>query len=77
MSRALRSNGYDDAVKELKGLGVDLNAVKEGRGTGNIRMYSASIRLFDLFYPNAACLLPQGVMRNVNLLKLHKEDSNG
>jgi hypothetical protein len=73
MSRALRSNGYKEAVKELKGLGVDLNAVKEGWGTGNIRMYSASIRLFDLYYPNARSLLPVGVARSVNLLKLHKE----
>ena len=73
MSRALRSTGYDDADKELRDLGVDLNAVKEGWGTGNIRMYSASIRLFDLYYPNARSLLPQGVARIVNLLKLHKE----
>ena len=73
MSRALRSNGYDDAVKELRDLGVDLNGVKEGWGTGNIRMYSASIRLFDLYYPNAKALLPVGEMRSVNLLKLHKE----
>ena len=74
MSRALRNNGYDDAVRELKGLGVDLNAVKEGWGTGNIRMYAATIRLFDLYYPNAKALLPQGVARNINLLKLHKEE---
>ena len=73
MSRALRSNGYKEAVKELHDLGVDLNAVKEGWGKNNIRMYAATIRLFDLFYPNAACLLPQGVARNINLLKLHKE----
>ena len=73
MSRALRNNGYDDAVKELSDLGVDLNAVKEGWGTGNIRMYSATIRLFDLYYPNAKALLPVGVARNINLLKLHKE----
>jgi hypothetical protein len=73
MSRALKSRGYDDSVKELKGLGVDLNAVKEGWGTGNIRMYSASIRLFDLYYPNAKERLPQGVARSINLLKLHKE----
>ena len=73
MSRALRSTGYKEAVKELHDLGVDVNAVKEGWGTGNIRMYSASIRLFNLFYPNAACLLPQGVARSINLLKLHKE----
>ena len=73
MSRALRNNGYDDAVRELKGLGVSLNAVKEGWGTGNIRMYSATIRLFDLYYPNAKALLPQGAARNINLLKLHKE----
>lgn len=71
MSRALRSNGYDDAVEELKGLGVGLNVVKEGWGTGNIRMYAATIRLFDLFYPNAKALLPEGVMRSINLLKLH------
>jgi hypothetical protein len=73
MSRALRSNGYEEAVKELRDLGVDLNGVKEGWGTGNIRMYSASIRLFDLYYPNAKALLPVGEMRSVNLLKLHKE----
>jgi hypothetical protein len=73
MSRALRNNGYDDAVKELRDLGVDLNAVKEGWGTGNIRTYSASIRLFDLYYPNAKALLPVGEMRSINLLKLHKE----
>jgi hypothetical protein len=77
MSRALRNNGYKEAVKELHDLGVGLNVVKEGWGRSNIRMYAATIRLFDLFYPNAACLLPQGVMRSVNLLKLHKEDSNG
>jgi len=73
MSRALRNNGYKEAVKELHDLGVDLNAVKEGWGKNNIRMYAATIRLFDLFYPNAACLLPQGEMRSINLLKLHKE----
>ena len=73
MSRALRNNSYDDAVRELKGLGVGLNVVKEGWGRGNIRMYSATIRLFDLYYPNAKELLPQGVARNINLLKLHKE----
>ena len=73
MSRALRNNGYDDAVKELKGLGVGLNVVKEGWGRGNIRMYSATIRLFDMYYPNAKALLPVGEMRSINLLKLHKE----
>ena len=73
MNRALRSNGYNEAVKELHDLGVGLNVVKEGWGRSNIRMYAATIRLFDLFYPNAACLLPQGVMRSINLLKLHKE----
>ena len=73
MSRALRNNGYKEAVKELRDLGVDLNAVKEGWGTGNIKMYSATIRLFDLYYPNAKTLLPVGVARSVNLLKLHKE----
>ena len=73
MSRALRNDGYKEAVKELHDLGMDLNGVKEGWGTGNIRMYSATIRLFDLYYPNAKALLPQGVARNVNLLKLHKE----
>jgi hypothetical protein len=36
-------------------------------------MYAATIRLFDLYYPNAKELLPQGVTRNINLLKLHKE----
>ena len=74
MSRALRNNGYDDAVRELRDLGVDLNAVKEGWGTGNIRMYAATIRLFDVYYPNAKTLLPQGAARNINLLKLHKEE---
>ena len=73
MSRALRSNGYKEAVKELHDLGVGLNVVKEGWGRGNIRMYSATIRLFDLYYPNAKELLPVGEMRNINLLKLHKE----
>jgi len=73
MSRALRSNGYKEAVKELHDLGVGLNVVKEGWGRSNIRMYSASIRLFDLYYPNAKALLPVGEMRNINLLKLHKE----
>jgi hypothetical protein len=73
MSRALRNDGYKEAVKELHDLGVDLNAVKEGWGTCNIRMYSATIRLFDLYYPNAKSLLPQGVARSINLLKLHKE----
>ena len=73
MSRALRNNGYKEAVKELHDLGVDVNAVKEGWGRGNIRMYSASIRLFDLYYPNAKERLPQGVARSINLLKLHKE----
>ena len=73
MSRALRNNGYDNAVKELHDLGVGLNVVKEGWGRGNIRMYSATIRLFDLYYPNAKALLPVGVARNINLLKLHKE----
>ena len=74
MSRALRNKGYDDAVEELRKMGVGLNIVKEGWGTGNIRMYSATIRLFDLYYPNAKALLPQGVARNINLLKLHKEE---
>ena len=73
MSRALRNNGYDDAVRELHDLGVSLNVVKEGWGTGNIRMYAATIRLFDLYYPNAKALLPVGEMRGINLLKLHKE----
>ena len=73
MSRAIKTKGYDEAVKELKDLGVSLNAVKEGWGTGNIRMYAATIRLFDLYYPNAKDLLPVGVARNINLLKLHKE----
>jgi len=73
MSHAIKGTGYNEAVKELHDLGVDLNVVKEGWGKDNIRMYAATIRLFDLFYPNAACLLPQGVMRSINLLKLHKE----
>jgi hypothetical protein len=47
--------------------------VKEGWGRGNIRMYSATIRLFDLYYPNAKALLPVGEIRSINLLKLHKE----
>ena len=74
MSRAIKSKGYDAAVEELRKMGVGLNAVKEGWGTSNIRMYSATIRLFDLYYPNAKALLPQGVARNINLLKLHKEE---
>ena len=73
MSRALRNNGYDDAVKELKGLGVGLNVVKEGWGKNNILMYAATIRLFNILYPGAACLMPMGTMRSINLLKLHKE----
>ena len=73
MSRALRNNGYDDAVRELRDLGVSLNVVKEGWGRGNIKMYSATIRLFDLYYPNAKALLPVGEMRSINMLKLHKE----
>ena len=73
MSRAIKGTGYKEAVKELHDLGVDVNAVKEGWGRGNIRMYSASIRLFDLYYPNARSLLPQGAARSINLLKLHKE----
>ena len=73
MSRAIKGTGYNDAVKELHDLGVGLNVVKEGWGRGNIRMYSATIRLFDLYYPNAKALLPQGAARSVNLLKLHKE----
>ena len=73
MSRAIRNNGYDAAVEELRKMGVGLNIVKEGWGTGNIRMYSATIRLFDLYYPNAKALLPQGAARSINLLKLHKE----
>jgi len=77
MSRAIKGTNYNEAVKELHDLGVSLNFVKEGWGRSNIRMYAATIRLFDLFYPNAACLLPQGVARNINLLKLHKEDGNG
>ena len=74
MSRALRNNGYDDAVKELKGLGVGLNVVKEGWGKNNILMYAATIRLFNILYPGAACLMPMGTMRSINLLKLHKEE---
>ena len=73
MSRAIKGTGYNDAVKELHDLGIGLNVVKEGWGRGNIRMYSATIRLFDLYYPNAKALLPQGVARSINLLKLHKE----
>ena len=73
MSRAIKGTGYNDAVKELHDLGVGLNVVKEGWGRGNIKMYSATIRLFDLYYPNAKALLPQGEMRSINLLKLHKE----
>ena len=73
MSRALRSNGYKEAVKELHDLGVGLNVVKEGWGRGSILTYVATIRLFDLYYPNAKSLLPVGEMRSINLLKLHKE----
>lgn len=73
MSRAIKSKGYDAAVEELRKMGVGLNVVKEGWGKSNIRMYSATIRLFNLYYPNAKALLPQGVARSVNLLKLHKE----
>ena len=73
MSRAIKSKGYDDAVQELRKMCVGLNVVKEGWGKSNIRMYSATIRLFDLYYPNAKALLPQGTMRSINLLKLHKE----
>lgn len=73
MSRAIKGTGYNEAVKELHDLGVGLNVVKEGWGKSNIRMYSATIRLFNLYYPNAKALLPQGVARNINLLKLYKE----
>ena len=73
MSRAIKGTGYNEAVKELHDLGVGLNVVKEGWGKSNIRMYSATIRLFDLYYPNAKTLLPVGEMRSINLLKLHKE----
>ena len=74
MSRVIRGTAYNEAVKELHDLGVGLNVVKEGWGTSNIRMYSATIRLFNLYYPNAKALLPVGVARNINLLKLHKEE---
>ena len=73
MSRAIKGTGYNEAVKELHDLGVGLNVVKEGWGKNNIKMYSATIRLFDLYYPNAKALLPVGEMRGINLLKLHKE----
>ena len=73
MSRAIRSKGYDAAVQELRKMGVGLNVVKEGWGKSNIRMYAATIRLFDMYYPNAKELLPVGEMRSINLLKLHKE----
>ena len=74
MRRAIKSKGYDAAVEELRKMGVGLNVVKEGWGKSNIRMYSATIRLFNLYYPNAKALLPVGVARNINLLKLHKEE---
>ena len=73
MSRAIKGTGYNEAVKELHDLGVGLNVVKEGWGKSNIRMYAATIRLFDLYYPNAKALLPVGEMRSINMLKLHKE----
>ena len=73
MSRVIRGTAYNEAVKELHDLGVGLNVVKEGWGKNNIKMYSATIQLFGLYYPNAKELLPQGVARNINLLKLHKE----
>lgn len=74
MSRAIKGTGYNEAVKELHDLGVGLNVVKEGWGKNNILMYAATIRLFNILYPNARELLQHGFARSVNLLKLHKEE---
>ena len=73
MSRAIRNKNYNEAMKELLSLGVELNSARDGWGTKSILAYIASIRLFNILYPNARELLQHGFARNVNLLKLHKE----
>lgn len=70
-----KAPGAEEAIAEFRSLGGPFEFIKLGSGVNSIRMYSATIRLFNLFYPNARENLPIGERRFINKLNMkQKED---
>ena len=69
-----KANGAEEAIKEFRSLGGPFGYLKSGMGVNNIKAYSASIRLFNLFYPDARDKLPVGEMRVVHKLNMKVKD---
>ena len=60
-----KANGAEEAIKEFRSLGGPFGYLKAGMGVEKIKAYSASLRLFNLLYPNARDRLPVGELREI------------
>jgi len=69
-----KATGAGKAVEEFRSLGGPFGFLKAGMGVNSIRAYSASIRLFNVLYPNAWNTLPVGELRNVNKLNMKAKE---
>jgi hypothetical protein len=71
-----KANGAEEAIKEFRSLGGPFGYLKAGMGVNSIRAYSASIRLFNLLYPNAREMLPVGERRKVGKLNMKEKEND-
>ena len=69
-----KANGAEAAIKEFRSLGGPFGYLKAGMGVEKIKAYSASLRLFNLLYPNARDRLPVGELRVVHKLNMKVKD---
>lgn len=66
--------GAKETIAEFRSLGGPFGLLKAGMGINDIKGYSASIRLFNLLYPNARNRLPVGAYRVVHKLNMKVKD---
>ena len=69
-----KASGAEEAIKEFRSLGGPSGYLKAGMGVEKIKAYSASLRLFNLFYPDARNKLPVGEMRVIHKLNMKVKD---
>ena len=69
-----QANGAEAAIEEFRKLGGPIGILNSGMGVEKIKMYSASLRLFSLLYPNARDRLPVGTLRVVNKMNMKIKD---
>ena len=64
--------GADKVIAEFLSLGGPREFVNDGIGVSYMKKYSASIRLFNLLYPDAQNKLPVGESRIIDKMKLKR-----